>query len=245
MRARLALGSVLASALVPASAGAGPLDVSDPTPRRIQIEFEISQSPLAIGQTWSAPFEARYSATGNTGTVVVLAPTYASAIATDQLDYFEVIMNWSLIPGTATEFRLDIDLTTLQAVAQTASYEISIDDISPPQNGDVTRTLSTTAVAGFGSHPSFPGFPFFCTTGCVIVPGAPYDPLTGRLNAVGRDVLDAPDVDLQSFSRAGDLRLSEASAPAVPVVPVPGLVAIGALLTWIGVAMAPRSTPRA
>ena len=244
MRARLALGSVLAWALVPATAGAEPLDVSDPTPRRIQIEFEISQSPLAIGQTWSTPFEARYSATGNTGTVVVLAPTYASAIATDQLDYFEVITDWSLIPGTATEFRLDIDLTTLQAVAQTASYEVSL-DVSPPQNGDVTRMLSTTAVAGFGSHPSFPGFPFFCTTSCVIVPGAPYDPVTGRLNAVGRDILDAPDVDLQSFSRAGDLRLSEASAPAVPVVPVLGLVGIGALLTWVGVAMAPRSTPRA
>lgn len=244
MRAYLALGSVFAWASVAATAAAEPLDVSDPTPRAIQIEFEISQSPTVIGQTWSAPFSATYSASGNTGTVVVSAAEYAAAIATKDLDYFEVITDWSLIPGTATAFQLDIDLTTLQATAQTAGYEVSL-DISPPQNGDVTRMLSTTGLAGFGVHSSFPGFPFFCTASCLIVPGAPYDPLTGRLNAVGRDVLDAPDVDLQSFSRAGDIRLSEFEGPQVPAVPVPGLVAIAALLTCVGVAMARRAQPRA
>jgi hypothetical protein len=243
MRAPLALGSVLAWAL-PALAAAEPLDVSDPTPRAIQIEFEISQSPTVIGQTWSAPFSATYSASGNTGTVVVSAAEYAAAIATKNLDYFEVITDWSLVPGTATAFQVDIDLTTLEATAQTASYEVSL-DISPAQNGDVTRMLSTTGLAGFGVHPSFPGFPFFCTASCLIVPGAPYDPLTGRLNAVGRDILDAPDVDLQSFSRAGDLRLSEVAAPAVPAVPVSGLLLLAVLMTWIGVEMARRAQPRA
>lgn len=243
MRARLVLGSVLAWALVPATAGSEPLDVSDPTARAIQIEFEISQPPGTIGQTWSVPFQASYSASGNTGTVVVSSTQYASAIATQQLDYMSALAAWSLVPGTATAFRLDIDLTTLAVTAQPSSYQISL-AISPPQDGTVTRNLSTTTTAGFAFLPNPPGFPLYCVP-CVPVPGAPYDPATGRLNAIGSDHLVSPDVNITGFSRAGDVRLSEAPAPAVPAVSSYGLVGIGALLTWIGVAMAPRSRPRA
>jgi hypothetical protein len=231
-RGGLALGSAPVWALVPALAGAEPLDVSDPTPRTIQIEFEISVNPATAGQTWSAPFEATYSATGNTGTVVVSASEYASAIATHDLDYFGVLMSWSLVPGSATAFRLDIDLSTLEATAQTASYEVLLTGLPvPDQFGTVTRELSTTATAGFAFLPQFPGFPFFCTP-CIPVPGGPYNPATGTLNAVGSDVLDAPDVDLQSFSRAGDLRLSELPAPAVPAVSGYGLLGLAALLMF-------------
>ena len=50
--ARLA-GAALLSWLAPASAWAEPLDLSDPTPRAIQVEFEISDDPRTIGQVYS------------------------------------------------------------------------------------------------------------------------------------------------------------------------------------------------
>src|SRR5262245_52186579 len=120
MRVRLALGSALAWTLAAGSADARPLDLSDPTPRPIQVEFEVSLDPLAVGQTWSPPYAATYSATGNTGTVVISPSVYESAVDTHNLDYFGVLMGWAVVPGSTTEFRLAIDLTTREAVAQPA-----------------------------------------------------------------------------------------------------------------------------
>ena len=241
MRLRLALGSALGWALAPMLASAEPLDVFDPTQRPIRIEFEISANPGTIGQTWSAPFEATYAASGNTGTVVVSAAAYASAIATQQLDYVSALAAWTLVSGSASELRLAIDLTTLQATAQPAHYSVSL-AISPPQDGVVTRNLATTTVAGFAFLPSPAGFPFYCVP-CVPVPGAPYDPVTGRLNAIGSDHLVSPDVNVTGFSRAGELRFSEVTE--VPALSAGGLLALAALLTCIGVAMASRARPRA
>jgi hypothetical protein len=213
--------AVLAVGLAAARASAEPLDLSDTTPRSIRVEFETSLSPLTIGQVFSAPVAASYSVTGNTGTVVIASANYASAIQTQLLDYFGYMMTWSLVPGSASAFVLHIDLTTKQATAELATYDTDIQ--SPVQQlGDVARTLSTTATAGFTVLPQYPNFPFFCPT-CLLVPGAPYDPVTGKLNAVGSDHLDAPDIDLTSFSRAGDLRLSESPAPAVPALSAVGI----------------------
>jgi hypothetical protein len=210
---------VLIYCLGPAPAWAQPLNLADPTPRAIQLEFEISVDPGTVAQTYSEPFAATYSATGNTGTVVISRAEYEAAIQTRDLDYFDAMMTWSLIPGSASDFTLEIDLTTMEVAAQPLSYEIHITDPVPvPQNGTVTRYLSSTATAGFAFLPEFPGFPFFCAT-CTLVPGASYDPATGAINAVGSDDLVAPDIpSLTGFSRAGDLRLSETPAPVVPAL---------------------------
>ena len=42
--------------LGPAPAWAEPLNLADPTPRNIQIEFEISVDPGRVGQTYSESF---------------------------------------------------------------------------------------------------------------------------------------------------------------------------------------------
>ena len=151
------------------------------------------------------------------------------------------MMTWSLISGSASDFTLDIDLTTMEATAQPLSYQVLITDPVPfPQNGTVTRDLSTTATAGFAFLPQFPGFPFFCDT-CTLVPGAPYDPATGKINAVGSDHLVAPDIpSLTSFSRAGDLRLSESPAQAVPALSTYGLWGLAVVLTGFAFLMIRR-----
>ena len=151
--------------------------------------------------------------------MVISGPVYGSAVQSHELDYFDSMMIWSLISGSVSEFRLDIDLTTMEATAQPLDYQVLITDPVPfPQIGAITRDLSTTALAGFAFLPEYPGFPFFCDT-CTLVPGAPYDPASGKINAVGMDLLVAPDIPgLIGFSRAGDLRLSESPAQAVPAL---------------------------
>lgn len=237
-RARLLLLPVLVCCLTSASTRAEPLDVADPTPRAIAVEFEVSTAPETIGQLYSTPFAATYSASGNTGTVVISAAEYESILLALGFDYFDLAVVASLIMGSASDFTLDIDLTTLEGTAQPLSYQISITD-PVQQNGIVTRDLSTTATAGYGVDQAIPGFPFFCTLPlptCLPVPGAPYDPLTGKINAVGSGTLVAPDVTLASFSRAGDLRFSEIEATAVPALSGPALGGLVVLL--IGVTLA-------
>ena len=97
--------------LAPALAAAQPLNLADPTPRTIQVQFETSVAPGTIGQTYSAPYAGQYSATGNVGTVVIPRAVYEAAIQTQNLDYFGYLVTWSLIGGSASDFTLDIDLT--------------------------------------------------------------------------------------------------------------------------------------
>jgi hypothetical protein len=231
--ARWPTAVLVVAALAVGAARAEPLDLTDPTPRAIQVEFEVSVDPTAVGQVYSAPFDATYSATGNTGTVVIPAAEYAAAIQTHELDYFDALATWSLVTGSVPDFTLEIDLTTLEATAPAFVYEVVVTSPVPfPQDGTVARVLSTTAIAGLAFLPQFPGFPFFCST-CFLVPGASYDPSSGRIHAVGSDELVAPDIPgLKGFARAGDLRLSESPAhvPSLPAgaIPVVALVLAGA-----------------
>ena len=239
------VGATLGYWLSPGLAGAQPLNVADPTPRAILVEFEISLAPGVIGQTYSAAYGATYSATGNAGTVVITGSVYESAILTHDLDYFDTMTIWTLIPGSASDFTLDIDLATLEATAQPLTYQMSIVDPPPfPQIGTVTRELSSTTTAGFAVLPEFPGFPFFCGA-CTPVPGAAYDPVTGKLNAIGSDTLVAPDVPgLIGFARAGDLRLSESPAAAVPTLSPLGLWGLVAALTCLAFLRGGVARPR-
>ena len=215
-----------------APVGAQPLDVADPTPRAIHVEFEVSVGPGTLGQVYSETFVATYSATGSTGTVVLSSAVYEAAIQTHQLDYFDTMMTWSLVNGSASDLEIEIDLTTMEANTQPVSYQVLITSPVPfPQIGTVTRGLSTTAPAGFAFLPQFPGFPFFCDT-CTLVPGAAYDPATGKINLVGPDDLVAPDIPgLTGFSRAGDLRFSESPAAAVPTLSIYGIWLLAGILT--------------
>ena len=245
-RARLLFLPVLVCCLTPASTRAEPLDVADPTPRAIAVEFEVSSAPQTIGQVYSTSFAATYSASGNTGTVVISAAEYESILLALGFDYFDLAVVATLILGSTTDFTLDFDLTTLEGTAQPFSYQISITD-PIPQNGTVTRDLSTTVAAGFGANPAIPGFPFFCTPplpGCLAVPGAPYDPLTGKINAVGSGTLISPDINLASFSRAGDLRFSETQAPVLPALSSPGLGGLVVLLIGVTLASVRGKSPR-
>lgn len=225
---RIAIFPLAVCLLGSAAAWSEPLNLFDPTPRTVYVQFETSTDPAAIGQTYSAPYEATYSVAGNIGTVMLSGSTYESAIETRDLDYFDALTAWTLVDGSASDFTLEIDLTTLEATAQTVTYDVTV-PFPFPQIGTVTRDLGTSTTAGYAFLPEYPGFPFFCDT-CLLVPGAAYNPATGEINAVGSDNLVSPDVDLTSFARAGDMRLSEASGFPLPGLAPTSLLALAVAL---------------
>ena len=81
-------------------------------------------------------------------------------------------------------------------------------------------------------------FGIWCGETCVIVPGAPYDPVTGKINLVGFETQMGCDGAFCSesfpFAKFGDLRLSE-GPPLVPALPSAGTFALLAALLVAGV----------
>ena len=125
---RIAVATALVCSLLPSRAQAQPLDLSDPTPRAITVEFEISLSPSFVGMTYSVPFAATYSASGNTGTVVISGAVYETAILTGDLDYYDFVISAPLVGGSATDFTLAIDLTTTENFALSSFLQQPIFD---------------------------------------------------------------------------------------------------------------------
>jgi hypothetical protein len=82
--------SLVAALFVAHSAAAVPLDLGDPNPRLILVEFEISPNLATVGAVFSAPVQAVYAATGGLGTVVIDDAAYETFAGTPGLDIGDV-----------------------------------------------------------------------------------------------------------------------------------------------------------
>jgi hypothetical protein len=182
---------------------AEPLDVLDPSPRPVLLEFEISSDPSVVGQNYSSPYPATYSASGGVGTVTLAGSEYESFLSAYGGAWLDGVMS-----GTFSDFTVEIDLTTLEATG--GAYG----QLGFP--AAMVTDVSTTRSGGWILNPfPPPDGPLFCSLtvpGCTPVPAAAYDPQTGALNAVGFDRLTHQALAIDFFSFSGDLRLSEAEA---------------------------------
>jgi hypothetical protein len=180
-----------------------PVDLTDPTPRTVLVEVdEFLDDYGAIGAMFGTPVEAQFQSDGVTALVTVPGDVIESLVA-------QVFAgSATVVPGSFSDYLVEID------VASGAVLSASIDgQVTVPILGTIAlaQTASSTQLAGFTLTNIF-GFtvPIFCTSGtaCTLVPGLPYDPATGQLNAVGR-IATVFDV----FTPFGDLRLSEVPRP--------------------------------
>ena len=217
-RARLirSLCAALVGIATPAAIAQTPLDVFDPTPRDVLVQANVS-------------FIATYSASGNTGTLVIPVAAHEQ-MRSGFLDP---------VPTTFTPITIDIDLTTFEATSSPASGAMSSGPISL---SFATGVLDTTALAGF-MGPSVPPLfctsqaevdafcmvvPLFCGQVCTIVPGVNYNGSTGEVQLVGSEsqqgcdgaVCSGPftyfsDLDLQLFEAP---ELGMADSPTVPML---------------------------
>jgi len=192
---RIALGLLVAS-----SAGAAPLDLTDATPRPVDVEVDQESSDFAIvGGAYSTPVRGSFESDGTTATVTIAGTDLAAKI--DQL--LGGIL--TTFPDTFTDYVISIDVASGDVLSADVSGRIHTD----LGDFDVVQTASSAEVAGFQLVDVF-GFdlPAYCLVGllCTIVPGAPYDPFTGSLNAVGQ----ITGAVVTFFTPFGDLRLREA-----------------------------------
>jgi hypothetical protein len=185
--------------LLVSSALAAPLNLADPTARQIRVEIDQElHDYAALGAAHALPIQASFTSDGSVATIVV--PSSATEAFIDQ--FFAGAI--SAVPGSFTDYVITLDVATGEVMSASASGTLS----TVIGNIPVTQTASSTTLAGFEIFP-FMGFdfPLFCTSGptCTIVPGAPYDPVTGRANAVGIIVTSV----FNTFTPFGDMRLSE------------------------------------
>jgi hypothetical protein len=176
-----------------------PLDLTDPGARRVSVEIEASVDPAVVGRAFLPPLPATFSAQGGTGLIVVAAQPLGAQL--------NAVVP-SIGESSTSDFSIEIDLASgeLTAVSWSAAFWIS----GMPMPG--SSLLSSATIGGFVDTAYLKEA--FCTeTPCIFVPGSPYDPVTGRANAIGP--LDIPILDTvipglnDMFDTAGDLRLSE------------------------------------
>lgn len=225
---------------------AEPVDLSNPTPRTVRVEFEVSPHPEELGLVWSAPFDASFSVSGDRAVIVVDSADYEDFLAT-----YGGVGGFVPIPGSWFPFVLMIDRADLDA----DGYGLG-QVVFPPGGGgggaQVGRSIQTygfTGLAGWfefspgsGQYLACPGPLPFAT--CHPVTSSAYDSATGLLNAPGRDTFthsDIPPGFFPLFGTHGELRLSEA-VTAVPALPVAWWIALAAALVLVG--LAATATPR-
>lgn len=178
---------------------AQPLDLSDPTPRSIDLSVDQDVEDLArVGGAYSLPFEASFTSDGNVATVSIPGATVESLIT----DVFAGLA--SAVPGSFSDYVIRIDVNTNEVLSADATGQIS----SPIGNLAVTHRATSTEVSGFTITDLLGAqVPIYCTAGadCTLVEGIGFDPQTGTVNAVGE--VNASLVRV--FTPFGDVRLTE------------------------------------
>ncbi len=202
MRYTAALLLVLSLCVGPAAADT-PFDVTNLTARGILVQVDEDVTDYsAIGSMFGTAVEGTWISNGTIGVVTVSGSVVENLIST-------VFDGVTVVPGSFTDYQIVIDLATLEVTNASISGQIDVPILGTQA---FTQTASSTTLAGFELASIFGlEYPAFCTsgTGCTIVPGLPYDPATGQLNAVGEI-----DTLFQVFTPFGDLRLTE--VPAEP-----------------------------
>jgi hypothetical protein len=222
--ASIALGILAGS--VSAAAQEIPLQVLDPTPRGVLVRFEESIDPGAVGQVFGAAWPAEWSVTSGIGRIELSAETHGLARAAGEG------LGFAPVPGSFAPIAIEIDLATLEATSEPTGGALAGGQLSL---GFATHALDSAATAGFiGPNAgallctsqqqiddACSSIPFLCGKTCTLVPGSPFDPVTGKLHLVGSESQQACDGAVcqgpfEVFATTGDLLLVEAVAVGVP-----------------------------
>ena len=198
------------------------LNLLDPSTREVFVELEISSDLSVVGQSYGPPVSALYSASGGIGTLVIPVESHQELIP---------------FPGELQPVVIEIDLVDFSAVSSTSGLD-------PVLLAAFSEDLGTGTLAGYALVELQPVFctsqqeiddeclinPLYCGATCVLVPGAPYDPNTGKINMVGAETIfcqfSACPYDL--FSEFGDMRFTEPQT--IPALPPAALALLSLLI---------------
>lgn len=194
---------------------AAALDLADPTPRWIEVRFEVSPSsePGRLDSTWSLPRAAHLSSRPDEHRVEIRIP--ASEVEAQLRS-----TGTDVVVGTFSDFVWTLDPATghVAAAALTGRVRerVPLGLFSTHVEVAIRVEMTTRTDAGFRSTRSPIGIeihdycaPTGSNDGCTVVPARPLDPARGYVNAVGRLFAAAALTEVQAFSPLGEVRFSE------------------------------------
>ncbi len=194
---------------------AAPVDLRDPTSRRIQVEFEISppDQPGRLNGFWS-PVRVAYLRTDpERRTVEIRIPAV-------EIEAHLRSTGTDAVPGTFSDFRWVLDRETGEVVRATLSGRIREHLVLGPIRSsalvDIFVDMTTRTDSGYrpargllGRETHLHCVPSRDSDRCTAVVPIPYDPTDGYVNAVGSLLVATPIIRVRAFSPLGEARFSE------------------------------------
>lgn len=200
-----------------ATAGAAALDLDDPSPRWIEVAFEVSppEEPGRLDSHWSAPRRAFIEPDERADRVRIRVPAA-------EIEAHLRSTGTDVVPGSFSEFVWTLERPTGHVVAARLTGRVRerlrLGLFTTALEVDIRVAMTTRARAGFRSARGVLGIEThdFCSPerpleGCVFVEARELDPSRGYVNAVGRVVAATPMIEVQTFSPLGEVRFSERS----------------------------------
>ncbi len=226
----LGLFALLALIGLASHAHAAALDLGDPTPRWIQVVFEVSppEEPGRLDSQWSAPRPAHLEPDEQSERIRIRIPA-------DAIEAHLLSTGTEVVPGSFSDFVWTLERATGHVLAAQLSGRVRehlrLGLFTTALEVDIRVAMTTQARAGFRSARGALGIEThdFCSPerpleGCVFVEAHELDPERGYVNAVGRVVAATPMIEVQTFSPLGEVRFSERNADGVSEPKGPAVV---------------------
>jgi hypothetical protein len=210
---------------------AAPLDLADPTPRWIEVRFEVSPAaePGSLDVRWSEPRRAQIELVHETGALRIRIPA-------DEVEAQFRSTGSEPIQGTFSDFVWLIDPVTGHVLTADLSglvqRTIKLGPFSKAARVSIQVEMTTTEqAAGFVPGQGIFGIPTnpFCSpetsgddghvdrhgdAGCVAVKPIRFDPARGYVNAVGSVRAGNAFAEIRNFSPLGEVKFLE-TAPSI------------------------------
>jgi hypothetical protein len=204
------------SPLLGSGASAEPVDLLDPTPRWVEVAFEVSPRdlPAQTDTVYSQKIPARLEVGAKPGQVVV----------TVGRDHVESVLfaAGDPVPGSFSDFVWVFDAATGEVVSAsldgTVTEELDWGFFHTRTRTHIESKLATHRIGGVKRARRWLGqqlFEFCDDSGderCKLVAGRRYDAATGYVYAVGSIEVGFSEVKLRTFSPLGEAIFSESEA---------------------------------
>lgn len=205
-------------------AAAVPLDLADPSPRWIEVRFEVSPAdqPGRLDREWSEPRRA-YLAPDPAGDAIqiripaAVIEAHLRSTGTDAIEGSFSEFVWTLEPASGRVLGADLSGRVRE--------EIRLGPIRSSVQIEIEVEMTTEAGAGFEPGHGIMGVPTnrFCAPeppddGCVGVTPVRFEPSRGYVNAVGSLRARSKIIEIRTFSPLGEVEFLELRPRATETV---------------------------
>ena len=209
------LASLLGVVAAGDAAQASPLDLGDPTPRWIEVRFEVSphEAPGRLDQVWGAVRRARFAYSAEEGVIRIRVPAdelveQLRSTGADPIEGSFSDFVWTLDPHTGHVLEAEMsgqlrETFHLGFLRSSAIVDIRVEMTTHrPAGYRPPRNVMGQSAHAYCVGPAAPGE-------CTVVEPSRFDPQRGYVNAVGSLRAATRLAELQTFSPLGEVLFTE------------------------------------